>query len=147
MDVGTVRVNGERGDTVDEGRKSTNRREWDIQLLKWAKEFQSEEPDVTETLVAAHPGSYRGRFVRDQAGSRSRRCRDSQMNRLTEPKDVRGGDTGSTCADIERFGQFDELCPGRVRSTKKDRHLDANAGISTSRGILRAAPVFELLET
>lgn len=88
MDVGTVRVNGERGDTVDEGRKSTNRRERDIQLLKWAKEFQSEEPDVTETPVAAHPGCYRGRFVRDQAGSRSRRRRDGQMNRLTEPKDM-----------------------------------------------------------
>ena len=41
---------------------------------------------------------------------------------------MRRGDAGACGADIERLGQFNEARALRIRTPKKNRDLDANAG-------------------
>jgi len=45
------------------------------------------------------------------------------MDQLIWPKNVGGSDTGPIGANIEGFGEFDELGAGGVGTTDEDWHL------------------------
>jgi hypothetical protein len=51
-----------------------------------------------------------------------------KLYNLFQLKKMRRGDTCARCADIERLGQFNEARALRIRTPKKNRDLDANAG-------------------
>jgi len=50
------------------------------------------------------------------------------MDNLFGPKQVAGGHTGASAADVEGLGQFDKLRAGTVGGAKKDGYLKPNAG-------------------
>jgi hypothetical protein len=50
------------------------------------------------------------------------------LNELAGPEKMRRGDAGPGGADIQRFGQFDELRSGYIHSPQEDRYLETNAG-------------------
>lgn len=50
------------------------------------------------------------------------------MNHLTRPEKVGGGDAGPRGADIQRLGEFNELCPGGVDCPQEHGHLETDSG-------------------
>ena len=49
------------------------------------------------------------------------------MNCLIWPENVGRGDTRTSGADVESFGEFDELGARHIGASQEDRHLQADA--------------------
>jgi hypothetical protein len=54
------------------------------------------------------------------------------MDNLIRPNQVRGGNTGTSSADIQSLGEFDEFGAGGVFAPDEHRDLQANAGRASS---------------
>src|SRR5580704_19658553 len=96
-------------------------------LLKRAKEFQSEQAHLSHLFLPQDPGGNRRGFTGNQARRGRGGGRDGQVNELIGPKNVSRGDAGAISADIKGLGQFDEFCSGGVGPAYEDRHLQTEA--------------------
>ena len=67
-------------------------------------------------------------FTGDYTGGSGRGGGNGKLNELAGPEKMRRGDAGPGGADIQRFGQFDELRSGYIHSPQEDRYLETNAG-------------------
>jgi hypothetical protein len=92
-------------------------------LLKRAKEFQSEQAHLSHLFLPQDPCGNRWSFTGDQARRGRGRGRDGQVHELIGPKNVRRGDASAIGTDIKGLGQFDEFCSRGVGSAYEDRHL------------------------
>ena len=92
-------------------------------LLKRAKEFQSEQAHLSHLFLPQDPCGNRWGFTGDQARRGRGRGRDGQVHELIGPKNVRRGDASAIGTDIKGLGQFDEFCSRGVGSAYEDRHL------------------------
>jgi hypothetical protein len=112
-------------------------------LLKWPEKFQSEKPHVPGGILAQYLcGDGRG-FTGEDARRGWRGSGNSQVNNSVGPQNMYRGDTGASCADIERLGQFDEFHARGIGSAQKDRHLKLDTGRATLMRWIHALPFFK----
>jgi len=97
------------------------------ELLKRAKEFQSENPEISEILLSADLGSDGRSFAGNHTGGTRSGCRDGQMDNLINAEQVRGSDTSALCTDIERSGELNKVHAGGIRTAQENRDLQTNA--------------------
>ena len=100
----------------------------DRRLLKRVQKLQAKKMNITQIVHSPHFGHYWGSFTGDEAGQRSGRGRDGEMDHLLRVKSMCRSDASSASTDIECFRELNELCPGGVRAPQKHRDLDAQAG-------------------
>jgi hypothetical protein len=82
----------------------------DNDLLKWAQEFQPKETKFTQKTRSAY-FSHDGRsFAGYEAGGGWGGGWDREVDRLIGAQKMHGRNTGSGGADIESFGELNELC-------------------------------------
>ena len=96
------------------------------------EELQPKEAHFPDQLLPQDL-RYDGRSLgRDEAGRRGSWSGDGQMDGLIRPKDMRGGNTGAICADVESLGELDEFGAGGIGSSHKDRNLQPDAWRASS---------------
>ena len=70
-------------------------------------------------VLSQNPRSDRGRFAGDNAGGGRRGSGNGQMDDLISSKRIGRGDTGAGRADIQSFGEFDEVGARSVGARRK----------------------------
>ena|SRR5271155_4954500 len=112
-------------------------------LLKRPKEFQPEQTHIPCGILAEDFSGNGRRFAGNHARRSGRGCRDREVHDLVCTQNMGRGDTSTSGANIEGFGQFHELRAREVRCSQKDRYLKANARRAASREILQALAFLE----
>src|SRR5260221_7506289 len=96
-------------------------------LFKRAEKFQPKQTHFTSGILAQDFGYDRWCLARDEARRGRRWGGDGEMYCLIWPENVSRGDTGTSRADVESFGEFDELGARHIGASQEDWHLQANA--------------------
>jgi hypothetical protein len=92
-------------------------------------ELYSEKAKIPGRFLAQHAAGNRRRFVRHQTRRGSRGRGNSQLDNLFSLKNMRGSNTGACRADIESFGELDEINPQSIGAPQEHRNLNADAGV------------------
>jgi len=87
------------------------------------EELQPKEAHFPDQLLPQDLRHDGWSLVRDEAGRGGSWSGDGQMDGLIRPKDMRGGNTGTICADVESLGELDEFDAGGIGAPHEDRDL------------------------